>query len=97
MRSLEMMRSCLPPLTSSPARRMRSFELRLTSTSRLTVAPPCTGMGYGRPSRERRMVSLPLSETTASPDPNRSSSRLRCLNYFRPDNQCKPCTCKGSF
>ena len=28
---------------------------------------------------------------------SRSSSRLRLLNCFRPDNQSKPCTCKGSF
>ena len=90
MRSLPTTRSCLPPVTISPASRISGRSELLTSIRRLTCAPSPHGIIGRSPSgtRRRRRIKgamLPASVTTTSPERRPSSSvrKLR-VSWDRP-------------
>src|SRR5271154_4270440 len=75
LRSFPIIRSCFPPLTSSPANSSKGRLLRLIRTSWLTLAPLLLcGKGIGRPSRDRANPAAPCSLTITSPLESPSSN-----------------------
>ena len=71
MRSTPITRSCLPPVTTSPASKSSGRSELLISTRRLTSAPDCRGI---RVPGRTKPCSEPASVTTTVPDRNPSSS-----------------------
>ena len=98
MRSAPMTRSCLPPVTISPASKTSGRLELFTSTSWLTWAP-VSGAGVGLPRTRPR--TLPDSVTTTSPDFNPSSSvrnsRVSCEVAATTGNTVRlPCRIAGN-
>src|SRR5271163_10074 len=73
--SFPIIRSCFPPLTSSPASKSNGRLLRLINTNWFTLAPLLYwGTATGRPSRERAKATAPCSLTITSPLDSPSSN-----------------------
>src|ERR1035438_8259785 len=82
IRSTPMTRSCLPPVTTSPASRSKGWSELLIRTRRFTSAPDCRGMGEPGRTNPR---SEPASVTTTEPAriPSSSVSR-RPVSFSAP-------------